>query len=681
MAAGENHSFFIKRNDSLWAMGDNMDGQLGDGTTDDHLSPVQIASGVFYVAAGDDHSFFIKSDGALWAMGKNSYGQLGDGPDTDDHLSPVQIATGVAQVAAGVDHSLFVKSNGTLWAMGRNNDGQLGDGTETDRHSPVQIATGVARVAAGKWYSLFTKSDGTLWAMGNNGAGQLGDGTTDDHLSPVQIESGVSQIAAGASHSLFIKSDGTLWAMGYNYYGQLGDGTSDYHLSPVQVADGVSQIAAGQYHSLFVKSDGSLWAMGSNYTGALGDGTDTNRRTPVRIAVGAARIAAGEQYSLFIKADGTLWATGHNWQGQLGDGTDTNRLSPVQVATGVSGSSSSFEPLPDFTYAGEQGEQAILDVCVDEGDFAFTVATFEIGRRCLVSWAPKLNGEWLPLLAFDVTTQGIRIIDSINLPSKLIRTKYLPPGVREANHFDYPIGNRGYDSEGNPEPIDERITSSPTNQYFPNNPTQSPERVGEYSSTDWYNYQDVGSYNSTYGGIHPGEDWNKGSAGSDIGESVFAVANGIIETIQPANNSAGLAAWGWSVVIRHWLPNGESVCSIYVHVAPDQISGSANTNGLMGAESDFSSQEGSAVTNGQQIAVFGDIPAGAHLHLEMRDGKMKIDSNLWPNSTGDGYYGSEPGVAGNCSPPMTSSNVAVAFSLMKQDAIIFDASDFIDSHR
>lgn len=84
IAAGRAHSMFIKSDGSLWVMGDNSYGQLGDGTTDSENyatnQPEEIVtSNVVAISGGVFHSLFLKSDGSLWAMGWNFYGQLGDG--------------------------------------------------------------------------------------------------------------------------------------------------------------------------------------------------------------------------------------------------------------------------------------------------------------------------------------------------------------------------------------------------------------------------------------------------------------------------------------------------------------------------------------------------------------------------------------------------------------------------
>jgi alpha-tubulin suppressor-like RCC1 family protein len=324
------HSLFLKSDGSLWAMGYNNFGQLGDGTLNKTNRAQEIvSSGVTAMAAGQAHTLFIKTDGSLWVMGENNYGQLGDGTLTRTNR-PEQIRPGgVTAVAAGEYHSLFLESDGSLWAMGYNGDGQLGDGTNDSgnyyTNLPEQIEpSGVKAIAAGHLHSLFLKSDGSLWAMGYNSDGELGDGNGLNTNRPVQIVAGgVTAIAGGLWHTLFLKSDGSLWGMGQNVDGQLGDYTEAATNRPEQlVPGGVTAIAAGGQFSLFLKSDGSLWAMGDRTYGQLGDGNDTYfTNGPEQIvASNVTTIAAGYIHSLFLKSDGSLWAMGYNIDGELGDG-------------------------------------------------------------------------------------------------------------------------------------------------------------------------------------------------------------------------------------------------------------------------------------------------------------------------------------------------------------------------
>ncbi len=79
VAGGATNSLFLKSDGSLWAMGYNGEGQLGDGTYNSTNRPKQIvAGGVTAVAGRGFHNLFLKSDGSLWAMGYNAYGQLGE---------------------------------------------------------------------------------------------------------------------------------------------------------------------------------------------------------------------------------------------------------------------------------------------------------------------------------------------------------------------------------------------------------------------------------------------------------------------------------------------------------------------------------------------------------------------------------------------------------------------------
>ncbi len=310
VAAGGYHSLFVKFGNSLWAMGGNFDGQLGDKTYNTQYFPEEIASSqVSVIAAGSSHSLFGEfhqplGPGSLWTMGWNQYGQLGDNTTIttnapQDILSTVFLGSAaVTAVAAGAYHSLFIRPGGSLWAMGYDFFGQLGDtnsyySTGIIQQSTYQeiVSSNVTAITAGLNTSLFIKSDGSLWGMGNNGAGQLGP-NADPYAQDIPIEIGASNVTAvaeGNTFTLFIESDGSLWGMGENPYGQLGLGPAyvgehnGTHVPLQIVASNVVAVATGYSHSLFIKSDGSLWGMGNNADGELGDGTYSNRYYPEQI--------------------------------------------------------------------------------------------------------------------------------------------------------------------------------------------------------------------------------------------------------------------------------------------------------------------------------------------------------------------------------------------------------------
>ncbi len=330
-AANGNGTYFVDLNHSLWSVGREDWGDLGDGRGSKDLDiPVRVvAGGVDSVQTRTEHVLYRELNGSLMGFGRGGEGQL---TGHSNSYLPTSVYPGqVLSFATGRSHSAMVLTDGSLWSFGKNNRGQLGDGNTTDRTSPVRILeANVSQVAAGYDHTLFLKTDGSVWAMGRNRSGQLGDGTQTDRLSPVQIiEANASGVACGGDFSFVLKNDGSLWSFGAFGDDRRGIKNNSTFLPQQVMPSGVVSVAGGEFHSLILKTDGSLWSTGSGKWGKTGHGQYGNYHLPVKIVeVGVAGIATGKHHSLYWTDTGEVYVFGYNGSGQLGLGTTLNVMTP-----------------------------------------------------------------------------------------------------------------------------------------------------------------------------------------------------------------------------------------------------------------------------------------------------------------------------------------------------------------
>ena len=333
----------------LYSWGYNSAGQLGLGDSGNYTprsSPNQVGSLTTWVviANGSGYGMAIKTDGTLWAWGDNSQGQLGFNNQTS-YSSPKQVGAltswSIVSAPPVGRSTLAIKTDGTLWSWGDNYRGQLGLGSNSNYYSsPKQVGslTTWSRIYANDSSTVAIKTDGTLWTWGYNIYGQLGLGNRTSYSSPKQVGS-LTTWAAGSSSlgNLAIKTDGTLWAWGYNGQGQLGTNNSTRYSSPVQVGSLTQwlSISSSYYGATFsIKTNGTAWAWGNNSSGQLGLGNTTYYSSPKQIGLltNWSKITSGSgTFSLGLKTDGTLWSWGSNGNGQLGLGNTTNYSSPKQI--------------------------------------------------------------------------------------------------------------------------------------------------------------------------------------------------------------------------------------------------------------------------------------------------------------------------------------------------------------
>lgn len=252
--AATGHMVSVKNDGTLWTWGRNANGQLGSNSTTNRSSPVTTVGSLGtqgdwrVCAAGGDNSAAIKINGTLWTWGDNVSGQLGDGTTTD-RSSPQTVAGGgttwdkiaLSNLLGAGAFAAAIKTDGTLWTWGGNLNGTLGDGSTTSRSSPQTVAGGGTNwfnVSCGYGHTVAVKLDGTLWTWGNNNNGALGI-TGGNRSSPGSIASGGTTwkiCSAGNQMSAAIKSDGTLWTWGLNTNGNLGNDSTTSRSSPGTVS-------------------------------------------------------------------------------------------------------------------------------------------------------------------------------------------------------------------------------------------------------------------------------------------------------------------------------------------------------------------------------------------------------------------------------------------------------------
>jgi len=93
IAAGHAHTVALKLDGTIWAWGDGLDGQLGDGAWSNSFVPVKAFNlvGIIDIAGGQYFYLALKNDGTIWGWGNNYSGQLGDETKTSYSNTTVQV--------------------------------------------------------------------------------------------------------------------------------------------------------------------------------------------------------------------------------------------------------------------------------------------------------------------------------------------------------------------------------------------------------------------------------------------------------------------------------------------------------------------------------------------------------------------------------------------------------------
>ncbi len=410
LGMAENHSCAVLSDGTAACWGDDDNGQLGDGVsgTDNGVATLVTGlTGVVDIEGGRDNTCALDNLGQVFCWGDNIDGQIGDGTTTDRPLPTlVPLAAPADALTLGNDFACALLNTDQVFCWGEGSDYQLGYGDLIDAESPVEVldmppGIDFVDIEAGDRGTCLISAANGRYCWGFSEAGQLGMATRNALTlsNPPAFSGPVVQLALSPSEyrgamcgvlangTVECSGDGTLvststitgaasifnditrhlsvptpitgladvqemgigdgfacartttqvlcWGdNGQRQLGQGGVSTVDI-LAPVPVVGlgVVDEIEVGDQYACARTGD-VVQCWGDNDNRQTGEaGTTTDQSVPVTLAntVGTIDLELGDNHGCLLRDTGVVSCWGDDIESQLGDNDNNSNDSAVPV--------------------------------------------------------------------------------------------------------------------------------------------------------------------------------------------------------------------------------------------------------------------------------------------------------------------------------------------------------------
>lgn len=393
-------------------------GSLGLGFDSNHEPAPQLVqglSGVREVVGGWHVQYALLENGTVWAVGDNSFGELGDTTKADSG-TPVRVGTleHVTALAASGYHAMALTEEGRLWMWGAANAGESGNGnaegheqlTTPEENTTLTNVISIGAGGAANFAIVEEEGKKVVKSWGGDTGGILGIGAT----KPEECTGG------GSSKIKCMKSPQNVQGL------PSGEGAP----YPVQVSAGMASETEAQT-AYALMSDGSVYAWGANGHGSLGNGTTEASNTAVKVELkkafeeeealygesGPAKVTAvyGDSgYALALQENGRVIGWGGNTISQLGPGESKYCEGHKTTCENCKGSKSFCDPYPQAVRGLAEGAEGTKVKQLALGG-SFNLALTKEGK--VYAWAKNspygqlgINQEFGPELCGEEGEEG-----------------------------------------------------------------------------------------------------------------------------------------------------------------------------------------------------------------------------------------------------------------------------------